>query len=442
MNIPLPSCVIWLIAVLEHGGFETYTVGGCVRDSLLSRPVHDWDLTTSAQPEQMRHLLQRQVRLLDTGIRYGTVTALIDDMQVEITTFRKDGKYTDHRRPESVSFSSQLESDLVRRDFTINAMAYSPDRGLVDLFGGRADLEARVLRTVHKPEERLSEDPLRILRGVRFFAVLGFIPEPATKEAMIRMAPFLAPISRERCTQELQKMLMGEHVTEALCEFPVVLGQVVPQILPAVGFPQNNRHHIYDVWVHTAHSIGLAVFDPIVRMAMLLHDLGKPECYSEDSRGEGHFYGHASHSARLAKEAMVGLRLPKKDMEAVLQLVQHHDDPIPATLSQVQQWLRKAGPEQFMRLLQVKRADNLAQSPQFSQQQQQLDHAEALTRQVLKEGLCYSVRQLAVSGRELPFDGPELGRVLEELLELVIRGTLPNEREALLKAASRMTSDN
>jgi len=440
MDIPLPSSVIWLIAALERGGYETFAVGGCVRDSLLSRSVHDWDLTTSARPEEMRRVLEGRARLLDTGVRYGTVTAVTDDMQVEITTFREDGQYIDHRRPETVTFSPRLEKDLMRRDFTVNAMAYSPKRGLIDPFFGRADLEAGVLRTVGPPELRFSEDPLRILRGVRFYAALRLRPEPAVKEAMIRMAPLLAPVSRERCTQELIRILMGEHATEALCGFPLVIGQVVPQVLPAVGFPQNNRHHIFDVWTHTAYSVGLSASDPVVRLAMLLHDLGKPECYTEDSRGEGHFYGHASHSARLAKEALSGLRVPKRDAEAVLELVKHHDDPIPATLAQVRQSLRKFGPKQFPLLLQVKRADNLAQNPLYSKQEQ-LDRAEALLGQVMAEGLCYSVRGLAVSGCDLPVQGPELGRALEELLDRVIRGILPNEREALIKAALEIAAN-
>ena len=434
----LPSSVLTVLRRLNRGGYAAYVVGGCVRDALLGRPNDDWDVTTSARPEQVMALFPGHA--IPTGLQHGTVTVRQAGEPIEITTFRADGVYSDHRHPDEVTFSTDLAEDLKRRDFTVNAMAMDADGQITDLFGGREDLRSRVIRCVGDPDRRFEEDALRILRGLRFASVLGFTVEEGTAAAIRRKAPTLRAIAAERITAEMTKLLCGADACRVLLEFPDVMGVFLPEVLPAVGFDQRNIHHIYDVWGHSAHAVGAAIPDPVVRWTMLFHDLGKPKCFTVDEQGVGHFYGHGRLSHAIALEAAARLRFSNEHRDAIAALVDWHDRVIPVTPKGIRRCLNALGEEGARRLIAVKRADNLAQSPSYRERQGELDRAEEILNDLLAQDACFSLRQLAVDGRDmmsLGLSGRAVGDMLRALLEQVLSETLPNERDALLSWAKQ-----
>ncbi len=434
----LPPSVLTVLRRLNRGGFAAYVVGGCVRDALLGRPNDDWDVTTSARPEQVMALFPGHA--IPTGLQHGTVTVRQDGQSFEVTTFRADGVYSDHRHPDEVTFSTDLAEDLKRRDFTVNAMAMDADGQITDLFGGQADLRSRVIRAVGDPDRRFEEDALRILRGLRFASVLGFTVEEGTAAAIRRKAPTLRAIAAERITVEMTKLLCGADACRVLLEFPDVLGVFLPEVLPAVGFDQRNVHHIYDVWGHTAHAVGAAIPDPVVRWTMLFHDLGKPKCFTVDEQGVGHFYGHGRRSHAIARDAMARLKFSNEHRDAIAALVDWHDRVIPVTPKGIRRCLNALGEEGARRLIAVKRADNLAQSPAYRERQGELDRAEEILNDLLSQDACFSLRQLAVDGRDmmsLGLSGRAVGDMLRALLEQVLEEKLPNERNALLQWAKQ-----
>lgn len=434
----IPAYVCGILRKLTENGFEAWCVGGCVRDTLLGRIPGDWDVTTSARPEEIMALFGD--RAIPTGIRHGTVTVRTAERPVEVTTYRCDGHYADHRHPDSVTFSGSLGEDLRRRDFTVNAMAMDLRGKLADPFGGQADLQSKTLRCLGDPEKRFQEDALRILRGLRFASVLGFALEKNTARALRAQRALLRGISAERIQAELVKLVCGSGVCEILLAFPDVLGEVLPEITPAVGFDQKNCHHCYDVWEHTARSVAAADDDPILRMTMLLHDLGKPLSFTLDAAGTGHFLGHAKISRALAENILRRLRFSTGDREDILLLVEQHDRPIAPTEKSVRRALMKFGERNLRRLLKVKRADNLAQAPAYLGRQKEYDEVEAVLRRLLEQNACFSLRQLAVNGRDmtaLGYRGPEVGRMLKQLLRAVVDGRLDNDRQTLLRAARR-----
>lgn len=377
-------------------------------------------------------------RAVPTGLRHGTVTVRTAAGGVEVTTLRRDGAYRDHRRPESVTFTDSLEEDLRRRDFTVNALAVDLRGTLQDPLGGRADLAAGVLRCVGDPDRRFDEDALRILRGARFAAQLGFAIHPDTAAAIHRNRALLGDIAPERIWTELKKLVTGAHAAEVLRAYPDVIGVFWPEVLPMVGFDQRNRHHCHDVWEHTLHALAAVPPEVELRLAMLLHDIGKPNCFTVDEKGQGHFYGHPAESARLAGEMLSRLRADSATRETVIRLVAWHDKNIPRTRPGVAHALAALGEQDLRRLLAVKRADNLAQAPDYRFMQGEIDKAEAILDQLLAEGACVSLRQLAVNGRDLlalGLSGPAVGRILRTLLDAVLDETLPNQRAALLAAA-------
>ena len=429
----LPTPVSALMTRLEQAGFATYLVGGCLRDGLLGKQATDWDLATAALPAQVQALFDH-ARVIETGLQHGTVTVILEGVQMEVTTFRKDGVYADHRRPEQVTFTSCIEEDLARRDFTVNAMAYSPTRGLIDPFGGQADLRQKVLRAVGDPARRFEEDALRILRLVRFCAVLGFEAEAATAAAALAQAHLLEHIAAERILQELEKLLLGTYAVPALRQFTPVITQVLPEVAPMVGFDQNNYHHLYDVWEHTLHAMETCAPDRLVRWALLLHDCGKPHCYTVDFRGDGHFYGHAAISARLSETALDRLRMDKRSREEILALIYHHDHDLFATDQSLRRWLHRLGEETLRRLLLVKRADNKGQAPKYDRTAE-YDRAEAALDALLAREDCFSLQHLAINGTDvmaLGCTGPAVGAALRRALEAVLSGTCQNEKTALL----------
>lgn len=434
----IPPSVRRVLETLEGAGYEAWCVGGCVRDQLLGRVPDDWDVTTSALPEETLCLFPG--RALPTGLRHGTVTVRTEAMSVEVTTYRCDGAYTDGRHPDSVTFTRSLTEDLRRRDFTVNAMALDLRGRLEDPFGGRADLEAGIVRCVGEPDVRFREDALRVLRGVRFAAVLGFSVESATAESLRRNRGMLENIAAERIRVELVKLLCGAGAAGVLREYPEVFGVFLPELMPLVGFDQRNRHHCFDVWEHTLHSVEAIAPEADLRMTMLLHDVGKPLCFTLDAEGNGHFYGHPAVSREMAADVLSHLKFDGRSRERILTLVEWHDRNIPRTERGIARALRALGEERLRDLLAVKRADNLAQAPEFRSMQGELDRAEALLDGLLARDACFSLRQLAVNGRDLTergFRGKAVGAELARLLDAVVDGDLPNERAVLLAAAER-----
>ena len=434
--VDIPAPVRDILETLEAAGHRAWCVGGCVRDALLGRAPEDWDVTTAARPEETMALFGD--RAVPTGLRHGTVTVRTAAGGVEVTTLRRDGAYRDHRRPESVTFTDSLEEDLRRRDFTVNALAVDLRGTLQDPLGGRADLAAGVLRCVGDPDRRFDEDALRILRGARFAAQLGFAIHPDTAAAIHRNRALLGDIAPERIWTELKKLVTGAHAAEVLRAYPDVIGVFWPEVLPMVGFDQRNRHHCHDVWEHTLHALEAVPPEADLRLTVLLHDIGKPNCFTVDGKGQGHFYGHPAESARLAGEMLRRLRADNATTETVVRLVTWHDKNIPRTRSGVARALGKLGERDLRRLLDVKWADNLAQAPEYRAVQGEIDKAEAILDQLLAEGACVSLRQLAVTGRDLlalGLSGPAVGRILRTLLDAVLDETLPNQRAALLAAA-------
>ena len=434
-----PAAVSAVLARLEQAGFAAYAVGGCVRDTLLQRVPEDWDVTTAARPEQVAALFAGQC--IPTGLPHGTVTVRQDGLPIEVTTFRADGPYSDHRRPDAVRFSRSLAEDLCRRDLTVNAMAMDRRGVVTDLHGGREDLRRGMLRCVGEPDRRFDEDALRIMRTLRFAAVLGFSVEAETAAALRRKAPLLADIAAERLLSEMDRLLCGSHVLPVLLAYPDVLGSFLPELLPCVGLDQRNRHHCYDVWEHTAHAVAAVPPEPVLRWAMLLHDIGKPACFTVDQQGVGHFYGHPKVSAALAEEMCRRLRMDKRTAREIVTLVQWHDRDIPRTEKAIAHAVHRLGEGTLRRLLAVKRADNLAQHPAYRGRLAEIDKAEALLDGLLAKQACFSLRELAVNGNDLlalGLSGPAVGRTLEALLAQVLDGALPNEREALLAQAQKM----
>ena len=435
----IPEYVVEVLAALEAAGYEAWCVGGCVRDSLLGRTPQDWDVTTAARPEMVMDIFGD--RAVPTGMAHGTITVKTGGGPVEVTTFRRDGTYRDHRRPQSVTFTASLEEDLRRRDFTVNAMALNLRGELADPLGGRADLAAGILRCVGEPDRRFREDALRILRGVRFVGALGFTMEPETDQSLRANRGLLAEIAPERIWDELKGLLTAPGAAEALRTYPEIVGVFWPEILDMVGFPQRNRHHCYDVWEHTLHALAEVPPELVLRLTMLLHDIGKPGCCILDENGCGHFRGHPTRSAAMAEDMLRRLRADNATRETVTLLVVWHDRNIPRTRPGVAQALRQLGETDLRRLLAVKRADNLAQDPAYRTMQAEIEKAAQILDQLLAEGACVSLDQLAVRGGDLlalGFAGPAVGETLETLLDQVIEERLPNDRTALLEYARRL----
>lgn len=426
-----------LLRRLNECGFQAYAVGGCIRDSLLGKTPGDWDICTSALPEETEACFS-DLRVVETGLKHGTVTVISSGEPYEITTFRSDGVYLDHRRPQEVDFVRTLKEDLLRRDFTINAMAAGLDGEIQDPFSGQKDLKDGIIRCVGDPEKRFSEDALRILRGLRFASRLGFSIAPETAAAMERQKNLLAYVSGERIYKELTGILMGDNAQTVLEQYGSVLTAVLPEIVPSMGFCQRNPFHNRDVWQHTLEALGKSRPDPMVRWALLLHDLGKPDCFTLDDRGIGHFYGHPQRSMELAEGIFDRLHGDKKTKETVCLLVRDHDREAPANEKNARRWIARYGADRVRLLLEVKRCDCLAHvdTPKTRARYDNLMEMTRLILELLEKEHCFSVRDLPVKGGDVMAlgvpAGPQVGQILERLLEDVLDGTCPPEREALL----------
>lgn len=433
--ILIPTHALTVVERLERYGYEAYVVGGCVRDSLLGRNPKDWDVCTNALPEEVLRVFKR-FHVIKTGLQHGTVTVMVDKQPVEVTTFRIDGDYSDNRHPDSVNFVSRVEEDLARRDFTINAMAYSPARGLVDAFDGQTDLKAGIIRCVGEPDARFNEDGLRILRALRFAARYNFGIETETAFSIHRNRHLLENVSVERIFTELKGILVGDGVLGMMQAFPDVFSIIIPELAPAIGFDQHNPHHCYDVWTHTAHAVQSAPADEVIRLALLLHDIAKPATFTRGDDGKGHFYDHGTKGADMARRILRHLKSDTATLENVVTLVREHDATLPTTAPGMRRCIGRLGLNTLNQLLAIKQADMDAQSThERPQKQATLRDARLLLEDVLEGTPAYSVGDLALAGRDLIAlglkPGPAMGNILKTLLTEVQDEILPNTREAL-----------
>ena len=441
-DLTLPAPVSDLLGRLTRAGFSAYAVGGCVRDSLLGFEPHDWDICTSALPDQMQEVF-RDFRTVETGLKHGTLTVVVDHVPYEVTTYRVDGDYTDHRHPDSVVFVDDLVKDLARRDFTVNAMAWSPETGLQDPFDGQLDLSAQLIRCVGEPEQRFKEDALRVLRALRFAAVYDFAIEPDTASALRKKAPDLKMVAGERIREELLKLLCGKAAGRILREFPEVLAEIIPEIRPMIGYDQQNHHHSYDLWEHTVRAVEGVPADPVLRLTMLLHDTGKPAVRTTDEKGEGHYFGHPKVSEEIARKTAKTLKLDNRFHDRLCTLVRHHDTPlrtqggaINTDRSFLLRRLNKYGEEDLRALFLIHCADRTATGYSSAEREQaRLRDRMASLDALLAEQPCFTLKNLAVNGRDLTalgLKGKAVGDALQSLLEAVMDGLVPNEKEALL----------
>ena len=432
---------IYAISLLNKAGYEAYLVGGCVRDMLMGINPHDYDITTSAAPSEMKEVF-KDFRTIETGIKHGTLTVIIGDESLEITTYRIDGEYKDNRHPESVTFSRNLKDDLLRRDFTINALAYNKNVGVVDLFDGRNDIKNKTIRAVGDAEKRFTEDALRILRAIRFSSTLGFEIEKETKRAMIKCAPLLHNIAKERINVEIEKFLLGKNVKNALLENYEVLSELISELKKMYKFDQKNKWHIYDLLEHTAVAIESAPEIPHLRLAMLLHDTGKVHSFSIDENGVGHFYGHGEKSAEIAKEYLSKYKYDNFTKDEVYNLVKLHDLYTEEDRVLVKKRLQRIGKERFLDLLKIQRADNMAQNPALVNLSH-IDELERLSLEISSEQ-CFSLASLEINGTDLislGFRGRKIGSALNILLNEVIEEKLQNNKQELLKRAKEIKND-
>lgn len=435
MRIHLPKKVKLILNTLQAGGYEAYAVGGCVRDSVLGREPDDWDITTSAKPQEIKALFGRTI---DTGLQHGTVTVMLQREGFEVTTYRIDGVYDDGRHPREVTFTADLREDLRRRDFTINAMAYNEEAGLVDLFGGLADLEAGVIRCVGDAAQRFTEDALRMMRAVRFSAQLGFAIAQETKAAIRELAPGIRQVSAERIQAELVKLVTSPHPDYLRAAWECgITAQIFPEFDRAMEMPQNHPHHSYCVGEHILHSMAAIEADKALRLTMLFHDLGKPAVHTTDAEGIDHFKGHAAVSRDIAEDVMNRLRFDNATKDRVTKLVRNHDCYIPATPRGVRRAAAKIGPALMPLLFSVKRADIAAQSGyQEAEKLEMLAHIEEIYRDILAQNQCLTLKDLAVGGQDLIAAGMQpgkaMGDTLNRLLELVLENPEYNTKEYLL----------
>lgn len=438
MRIELPEKVKQIITTIQAAGFEAYAVGGCVRDSLLGRIPDDWDITTSAKPEQIKALFARTI---DTGIQHGTVTVMLDKEGFEVTTYRIDGKYEDSRHPKEVTFTANLTEDLKRRDFTINAMAYNETEGLIDIFDGKGDIERKLIRCVGEARERFKEDALRMMRAVRFSAQLGYAIEENTRVAMKDLAPTLKNISAERIQTELVKLVTSPNPDYLKIAYETgVTAVILPEFDKMMETEQKNPHHCYSVGEHTLCAMKHIKADKVLRLSMLFHDIGKPDTLTIDEKGIYHFYGHPELGKEMTREVMRRLKFDNDTLYKVMKMVSFHDYNISPTPKGMRRAIYKIGEDAMPFLFPVKQADLDAQSDyQREEKQNTLNNLKEIYEKVLAEKDCVSLKTLAVTGSDLIAagmkPGKEIGEVLNRLLQLVIDDPECNTKEFLLQQA-------
>lgn len=432
----------YLIDIIEKENYEAFAVGGCVRDYLMKRVSSDIDITTNAEPYVLENILKKNnVRYIETGLKHGTVTAVSGGENYEITTYRTDGEYSDNRHPEQVRFVKNLSDDLARRDFTMNAIAYNSEKGIVDLYGGCSDIENKMIRAVGDADRRFNEDALRIMRAVRFSSVLSFDIEENTRNAIFKNKELLKNVSAERIFTELKKLLCGDNVFKVLTEYREVIAVIMPEISAMFDMPQNTKWHIYDVWGHTCKAVESAPKDAALRLTMLFHDIGKPYCRSTDEKGIDHYYGHAKVSEKISSPILKRLKVSNDIYNRVMELVPIHDAHIGTDKKSIKKWLSKIGEERLLDLVKVKRADKLAQNTELVQQElENLKITESMIYEIVEEGEPFCIKDLDINGNDLlslGLKGKEVGEMLNLLLDEVISGKLENKKENLAAYAKQ-----
>lgn len=438
MEFKIPDSVISILDRLESGGFSAFIAGGAVRDLLMEKVPHDYDIATDAKPRDIKNIFSRTI---DSGIKHGTVTVVENKTGYEITTFRRDGEYKDGRRPESVSFVTDAREDCARRDFTINAMMYNPKTGILDYFDGQKDIEKRTIRCVGNPEIRFKEDALRMLRAIRFSAALSFEIEEETWKSIKKCAVLIKKISSERILEELNKILLSENpdYIRKLHECGL-LYYIMPEFERCFGEPQRNKYHIYDVGEHIIHTVKNTPPDIVLRWAALLHDIGKPCCSSTDSNGVIHFYGHHRESGKIAVDLLHRLRMDNNTIHDISVLVENHDVRVEPSQPAVKRMMARTGEPLFEKLLLLQTADNMAKKPiHFPEKKKRIDSAHRIYKEILAERQPYLVSHLAVNGKDLfrlgYKPGREIGDTLKRLIDEVIINPSLNNRDYLLKSA-------
>ena len=434
----IPENVKTVMDMLKNAGYEAFAVGGCVRDFLLGKTPFDYDITTSAKPEETKEVFKNE-HVIETGIKHGTVTVLINREPIEITTFRVDCDYSDNRHPSKVLFTSSVKEDLARRDFTINALAYCESTGIVDVFGGVSDLEHRIIRCVGDPDARFSEDALRIMRGLRFSSVLGFEIEEETAASIHRNKNLLKNISAERLTSELTKLLCGDFAEKVLLEYSDVISVLISELSVLIGFDQHHFRHDKDAFCHTAAVVSAVPPVLHLRLAALLHDVAKPKCFSLDENGTGHFFGHAPAGAQISAEILSRLKFDNETKEAVSTLILHHEDRFEPEAKPIKRALSKLGSTAFFDLIALMQADDIGKKPEYCHPKSYFDEFRLIAKEIIKNEECFSLKHLAVNGGDLASvgiaPGPKMGAVLQKLLEEVISENLPNKKASLIAFA-------
>lgn len=418
---------------LNQSNYKAYIVGGTVRDFLLHKDNTDIDITTNALPDQVKEVF-KGYKIFDTGIKHGTVSLLINGELIEITTFRKDENYLDNRHPSSIKFVSTLREDLLRRDFTINAMAYN--KRIYDYYGGREDLKNKIIRAVGNANERFREDALRILRALRFSSVLGFTIEEKTNHAMFGNMSLLKNISHERIRKEFNKILLGENAEEVMLNYEKIFEEIIPEFSLMYGFEQHNEHHIYDVYTHCVKAVSSSKKDLIIRLTLMFHDIGKPKVFSLDEQNHGHFYNHAVESKKIARDILNRLKYDNNTKKQVLTLIEYHDVVLNAEEKCVKRWLNRLGEDLFDKLIEVQRGDNFAQHPKHRERQLKLDQIVTIKNKIIEEKNCFSLKQLAINGKDLialGMNGRAVGQTLNKILNLVLNGEIKNDKTKIIE---------
>ena len=426
-----------IIDKLTQGGYKAYAVGGAVRDSVMAVPFSDVDVTTSATPTQMLEVF-KDLKVYPTGLKHGTITVVVDDESIEVTTFRTEKGYSDNRRPDEVTFINDLEEDLKRRDFTINAMAYNDKEGLIDYFDGVKDVKNKIIRAVGDADTRFKEDALRILRALRFSSVLNFEIEKSTKDAIFKNKKLLKNVSIERVYVELIKLLLGDGVERVLLEYREVIFEIIPELKASSGFDQKSTYHCYDVYTHIVKSLAVSKKDKIVRLSLLLHDIGKPLCFTIDDKGVGHFYGHQLKSAEMANSILKRLKVDNYTLNTVTKIIELHDTKTNLSRYEVKNFLRLYGIEFLELLTSVRLGDTYAHSKDcIEDRKNSIINMLEVAKDIIKNNECYLLKDLKINGNDvksLGFSGEDIKNVLNNILFKVMKGELKNERQILLKA--------
>lgn len=433
------------IEILKSKGFEAFLIGGSVRDFVMGLPIGDIDITTNATPEEVKQVFA-DFRVIETGIKHGTVTVLINNEPLEITTYRSEGTYSDNRHPDSVTFSKSLADDVVRRDFTMNGIAYDFDNDFCDLVGGLQDIKNHTIRCIGNAETRFNEDALRILRAMRFSAVLGFEIETETKKAIHKCKDLLKNISAERIREEFTKLICGKNAYSVFQEFSDVITVFIPEISECVGFEQKNRHHCFDVYTHTLKAVEKSSNNPIIRLALFFHDIGKPSVAHFDEKGEQHYYSHPKKSAEMTEKIMTRLRFDNETKNKVVTLVRMHDSPIMVNdmtkpdRKRLKKIMSQIGVDLIFDLIEIKYCDNSAQNPEYFRGEDFYKETRNIVNEIINEKECFSIKHLTIDGNDLialGFKGKKIGETLEKCLTAVIDGKVENEKDKLLKYISK-----